>query len=305
MKEKVLIFGSEGCIGKVLCAQLEQKGYHLIRVDSQYKPPTIFVDIALNMKALYNIIDTDIAFIYNVMGSFTGIYDCDFQNNYVASKNIMDVIIKKGIKVPVLFIGTTAEYGSMDSIHGVPPSEKNILMPYTINGFIKSLQSELIEFYNRIYDVDFRIARVSNVFSFELSPLLLIGKIIQKLSNIQKNKKIKLNNLSSYRNYLHVEDLVSGLILIMEKGISKNVYNVASDDEILIYKLVNFLVSLLNYDFNEVIEYDINGKRDNAISKINIDKIKQLNWYENYSILNSIILGEALFPVPSTFIHTL
>ena len=128
--------------------------------------------------------------------------------------------------------------------------------------------------YHETFGLDVRIARIFSVFG-ENMKRFFIYDIIHKMH--LSNVKIELNgNGLQVRDYLHVDDVVDGLVLIASKGKPGEIYNISSGKPTKLSILVNKIKKILNKEELTIIwnNRDTKGIRDqwygnnNKISKL-------------------------------------
>ena len=143
------------------------------------------------------------------------------------------------------------------------------------------------------------IIRASNVYGPNQKSKQLLPKIIdQSKKNISK---IYVGNLSNYRDYIYVDDLVDGFIKILKIKYSKNLIFHFSNKKIKLQKIVNFINSFfLKNNINKII---ISSKINYRKSKFELGKFKlacyssndKLKWQpktEFFKGLNIILKNE-------------
>ena len=91
----------------------------------------------------------------------------------------------------------------------------------------------------------------------------MIMPYLKSLNSIKKNKNIILNNRgSTYRSFMHADDLSFWILKIMSKLNKKcPIVNVGSDEEISIKKLARLIIKKFNSNIKIV--YNKNAKKYN------------------------------------------
>ena len=149
-------------------------------------------------------------------------------SNVLGVENLLEVIrAKRNYEMPVLVqISTDEVYG--DVLNG-RHSETDPLRPSNPYSASKASADMLILGWHRTHKVPYNIIRPTNNYGIDQYPEKLIPKAIKYLS---LGKKIPLHGDGSYvRNWLHVEDTVSAIFHVVERGERNRVYNVAGDYE--------------------------------------------------------------------------
>lgn len=165
--------------------------------------------------------------IYHLAGSFTNEFEVDYNANVKATKNILDCVNETGIKARILLIGSAAEYGLVSRAQ-CPIDESSPLAPFNVYGLTKIYQKYLMDFYINTFSLNIVMARPFNLYGRNISKRLFIGKLYSEIAKLKKGEidVIKLGNLNSERDYIHIGEAVKHYVTIMEKGQSGEVYNV-------------------------------------------------------------------------------
>lgn len=167
--------------------------------------------------------------IFHLAGSFTGLFENDFQVNTLGAKYLFDSILSEKLDTRVVVVGSAAEYGAVLAEDN-PIAETFPCRPVSVYGLTKNYQTEMAKYYARTSNIDVVIARVFNLAVPGLSQRLFYGRaeaMIQAYKNKQISK-VEFGNLSSERDYIGIEDAATQLIAIAERGTLGEVYNVGS-----------------------------------------------------------------------------
>jgi dTDP-glucose 4,6-dehydratase len=150
-------------------------------------------------------------------------------SNIVGVQNLLELIrAKRHYEMPILFqISTDEVYGD---IEGGSHKVTDALKPSNPYSASKASADMLIMAWHRTHGVPYMIARPTNNYGIGQYPEKLIPKAVKHLT---LGKLIPLHGDGSFvRNWLHVEDLVAGVMTIFEKGELNRIYNVAGNHEV-------------------------------------------------------------------------
>jgi len=144
--------------------------------------------------------------------------------------------------------------------------------------------------YNHQYGVPFKILRIAHTYGAMMP--LDDGRVFSDfVKNILSDENISLNSDgSAERPMLYISDAVRAYFRILLEGENAEAYNVASEEYITILNLARILISLypeknLQVTFNkEVAKGYIAAEKNNANSRIDVSKLKNLGWQQKYSI---------------------
>jgi len=260
--KKILIIGASSASGRsispILCQDNEV--YFCDMVDSYN------IDIANkwfkdssfeNISVIVSQINPDM--IFNFAGTFTNDYEIDYKANVLVPKLILDAVSEMQNETRVLLVGSAAEYGQIKEDDN-PVSETHSLNPVSIYGMTKVFQYTMMCYYHSRFGVDVVMARPFNLLSPNMSEKLFVGRLYKQIADYKEGRinRIALGNLDNKRDYIDIEEAVKKYILIMEKGISGEVYNVGSGYSVTIRSLMNDILKE-------------NGLTDDIVDQINFD----------------------------------
>ena len=295
MEKRILVLGSEGFIGKKFIEfqnALDFPDKNLFKVDiREIKKQNYYKCNASNYENLNSIIQKIVPDeIYNFSGSFSNVFEIDYMNNVIVSKNIFDSLIQnKQMDCKVLINGSAAEYGFIKESSS-PVKEDSSLNPVSFYGLSKVYQTFLAKTYFLRDNVNVFVTRPFNIIGYGITNKLFIGRLISEIEqNITSRKKITLGNLDSERDYIDINDLLKAYKLIMERGTPGEVYNIGSGKSIKMLDLLRIFLEVFNIDFKDV-EQSEDLVRRFDVPKIvgDISKLKELKWYPAISLNESV-----------------
>jgi nucleoside-diphosphate-sugar epimerase len=264
---KILVTGNSGFVGQHLVKRLVELG-HDVRGFSLDKGNDIR-DYPSLEKAIKEIgVVIHLAAQTDVRKSFEN-PKLDYEVNYEGTRNVARACGKLGVHM--IFTSSAAIYGNSIDI---PTREDSPKLPVSFYGLHKLLAEKECERINAF------IIRPFNIYGPNGH-----GAINKFIDSIQKGEEITLFNDGSHtRDYVHVDDIVSALILGLK---SKGTYNIASGKETSLKDLIDTIS-------NEVgkkpkIKYKILKEGDAARSIADISKSKrELGWQPKISLAEGI-----------------
>lgn len=232
--KRILITGGLGFIGSHIITALSKLNYNVSCLDknkrgnplpkrvkfiskdlSRYNPKIGFakkVDIILHLASVVNISKT----IKNPKKTFL--------NNINSTLHILEDIRVNNPKCLLVFT-------SSDKVYGNP--KKNVVnenrpaVPLDAYGASKLKSELIIKRYKKLYGLDYIILRPGNVFGPSQKAELFIPQVISKIKS-GKNE-IKVGNLSTYRNFVYIDDLIDAVIrCIKNKNAINQTFNISS-----------------------------------------------------------------------------
>ncbi|MFX0071614.1 MAG: GDP-mannose 4,6-dehydratase [Candidatus Hermodarchaeota archaeon] len=229
--------------------------------------------------------------IYNFSGSFSNIFEKDYLNNVIVTKNIFDsIVLNENYNCKILINGSAAEYGFLKDIN-MPIKENHPLNPISSYGLTKIYQTYLAITYFLRNDVQVYIARPFNIIGYGISTNLFIGRLLEGIKNNIKNKdKIVVGNLNNERDYLDIEDLIRAYDKIMNYGSPGEIYNIGSGISIKMQNLFDMFLKLFGIATTEVeINKNFTSKYDVPKIIADISKLSKLEWAPKITLEESII----------------
>lgn len=158
----------------------------------------------------------------------------------------------------------------------------------------KRMIEVLARAYNTQYGVDTVIVRIGYVYGYvNPSPNTAFYEFIKKAI---RGEDIRLNNSGmGRRDNIYVEDVINGLIVVAEKGLTGESYNLSSNGEKNNYRAIDELAILiadaantLNLDKKvKAIVKPIEGERNPGM-KLDNTKLKSLGWEVKMSLEEGI-----------------
>jgi len=218
---KVIVTGSSGFIGSRLCYFLSQQRYSTIRVSRTAKPNSqkdLICDLETNQlaKGAMSGVDT----IFHLAGYAHDLSDPQkSKKKYVklnvdATKKLAIQASKEGVKN---FIFVSSVKAGCPDIKRDASEQK----PESIYGETKrQAELELLDF-SKHTNMNILIVRPSLVYGPDIK-----GNLLSMKRAIQAGWFPPLPQIKNARSMVHVDDLVSAIILVKEKGINGEIYNV-------------------------------------------------------------------------------
>lgn len=252
--KRILVTGGAGFIGSHLCKKLLQQGHKVICLDNMY------TGIYDNIKSLYedknfafinaditNSIDLKVDQIYNLACPASPVhYQHDpimtAKTSFLGALNVLELAKKN--KARVLQASTSEVYGD-PLIH--PQTELyrgnvNAIGPRACYDEGKRIAETLFFDYQRQYGVDIRVVRIFNTYGpnmLEDDGRVVSNFIVQALNN----EDITIyGDGTQTRSFCYVDDLVDGLLKMMENDNFSGPVNLGNPHEITVYELAQIII---------------------------------------------------------------
>jgi dTDP-glucose 4,6-dehydratase len=246
-KQIAVITGCAGFIGITFTKSLLERGWIVYGIDkltyaankneleklaNEYS--TTFSYTIEDIKDIQRLPQCDVVFNLAAESDVdNSIFNMDkfIDSNISGVKNLLQIITHKCIQIkhnkPLFFqVSTDEVYG--DIVEG-SYDETATLSPSNPYAATKASADLLIISWARTHGLEYIIARPSNNYGPNQYPEKLIPTVVKRL---QREMKIKLHNKGEpIRSWTHVEDTAVAFILLYEKALRNNIYNIQSDYE--------------------------------------------------------------------------
>ncbi len=316
---RILITGGAGYIGSITAARLIEQGHEITVLDNLEKghPATLdkmrqvagdfeFIKVDLRDKdkvdaALSNIdIEAVIHFAaYIEVGRSVEEPEAFMENNYGGTKNLLEVLIKKGVK-KFVFSSTAAVYGMPERVPILETAELKPINPY---GASKVKVEMLLERYaaqGKIDSVRLRYFNPAGSYNGQLgelhSPETHLIPLIFKAAKKERDKLQIFGNDyntkdgTAIRDYIHIIDLVEAHIYALDylmKNTGTNVFNVGTGKGYTVKEVFDTAKIVTGLD----IDYEILPRRAGDSQELVADPSKinaVLGWRAKFNLQDII-----------------
>lgn len=292
---KIYVAGHSGMVGSAIVRALIKKGYHnLIFKKSNELDLTIQSDVLKFFK------DEKPDYVFLAAAKVGGIiandtYGAQFiYENLMIQSNVINASHINNVK-KLLFLGSSCIYPK-----GVlNPIKEDYLLdgklektnePYSI---AKISGLKMCEYYNKQYGCNYYSLMPTNLYgpndNYDLENSHVLPALLKKMHYAKKNKSKEVVVWGSglpKREFLHVDDLASACIFIMENNFEEKLFNVGCGEEISIINLAKLIKNIVGYEGKIVLD---KSKPDGLMKKlIDSSKIKKLGWNHKINLADGI-----------------
>ena len=189
-------------------------------------------------------------------------------------------------------ISTDEVYGSLDYEYADEEFALKTNSPYSAS---KASADLLCLAYFKTYGIDVSITRCSNNYGIRQNSEKFVPMAILSLLNARK--VTVYGSGENIRNWIHVNDHVDGILAVVKKGKSGQIYNFGSNESFTNLQVLNLIASRLNvkddyikfvedrkgHDFRYAIEFSKASKELGwKPERVFLDKIDSIiTWYKN------------------------
>lgn len=286
---KILITGGTGFIGNHLCRRLLDEGNHIICLDNNFtgcmnniKDMIDNTNFELIIHDIINPIFFDVDQIYHLAcPASPPAYQIDpiftIKTNFLGTMNALEIAKKN--KARILLTSTSEVYGDPHISPQVEEYWGNV-NPVGIRSCYdegKRIAETLTVEYNKMHNVEVRIARIFNTYGPNMSKE--DGRVVSNFINqCLENKDITIyGDGSQTRSFSYVDDTVDGLIKLMNNTETIGPINIGNPHEITVKELAAIVTDMTNSN-SKIIYMDL-PSNDPMKRKPDITKAKKiLNW---------------------------
>ncbi len=204
------------------------------------------------------------------------------------TKNILDVALTN--KANLVFTSSSEVYGDPETF----PQEESytgnvdptgLRSPYEEG---KRFSEALTVMYARKHGLNAKIVRVFNTYGPRMSDkdTRVIPNFIRQIT---KGDALTLHGEGDQRRtFCYVDDLVSGLKIIMEKGKVGEVYNLGGDEEITVKDLAGLIAAVREKELK--LQYEQRPAHDHQARLPELSRIKELGWSPKINLRDGLTL---------------
>jgi UDP-glucose 4-epimerase len=253
----VVILGGLGFIGSHLSRALVQEGFPVRIFDKLYASRELIKDI----EPYVEVVEGDVERPQDVLDALSGGEICfhlihttvpgssmqdpgyDVQSNVVSSARWISQLNRTSIR-RLIFIS------SGGTVYGIPQTnpvtEDHPTNPLCSYGISKLSIEKYILLYGQIYGIDSKILRPSNVYGEGQKLNINQGVIGVFADRLIREEPIEIwGDGTSRRDYLYIEDLVSGLLQIIKYQGPDTIFNISTGEGHSTLEIVEILTEMI------------------------------------------------------------
>jgi len=278
----LLVIGGTGFIGYNILRYMSKPGWKLTSA-SRKKPSkkrivkkVKYLKIDINKKIeIKKKLNKNYSHIINLVGNTKNIVSRKnknfiVKNQYESTKNIIDFFKKKKIK-KFIQVGSAAEYGSLK----LPHKESKQCFPISEYGKEKLKATKYLIKNSKKNSMPSLIIRLFQVYGPGQSNDKIVPYI---LNSCLFKKQFIIKNKNSTRDFIHINDMCNAVyILLKNKNLKKDIFNLASGKETSIKELTNIIKKKVGKG-NPLFETAKNNYNQIKKSKACIKNIKSVGW---------------------------
>ncbi len=297
----IAILGAAGFIGTNLALELLNNGTDKITLIDKSKDyfTTIKESDYTNLSICEYSFDSNVDFdeitngqdiIYHLVSSVVPTTSNrhiaqEIQENVVVTANLLDSCVKNNVKKVVFISSGGTVYGKEGKC---PLPEETPLKPITSYGIQKMSIERLLYLYNYMYNLDYRVIRLSNPYGPYQRPNGILGAVTTFTYKALKNEPITIyGDGSVIRDFIYIDDAVKAIMKIVDGNGKYKTYNLGCGYGTSIKDVVETIISSLNLTVK--VEFTAGRKVDVPINYLDISRYEA-----EYGKLNPLPLVEGI-----------
>ena len=311
MQDKTLILGAAGFIGTNLTLRLIGQNKNLIlfdRPEAVYCPEIqgakqvqirqgaftqmqkedwkkVLPDFA-EVECVYHLISTTCP--TNSNRDIAG----ELADNVIGTTHFLDACVEAGVKKVVFLSSGGTVYGKE---HTGLCKEEEEAFPITVYGMQKLSIEKLLYLYYQLYNLDYRIVRLSNPYGPYQKPNGVQGAVTTFTYRILRDEPITVyGDGSVVRDYIYIADAIEGILTIAEEKGRYKLYNLGSGQGVSIRELIDTIAEVLHK--TPCVRYEAGRKVDVPVNVLDIVRYEQ-----DFGHRNNIPLREGIQKLAAFF----
>ena len=289
---KIFVAGHKGLVGSAIVRHLKEQGFtNIITADRRQCDLT-----NLNaVKTLFMLEQPEYVFLAAAkVGGIGGNsdYPADFiYENLMIQSNVISVAAETGVE-KLLFLGSSCIYPKFAK----QPITEDQLLTGPLEGsndayaIAKIAGIKMCQAYRKQYGLNAIAVMPTNLYgpndNFDINYGHVLPSLLAKFDgSLEKSEHwvVKLwGDGTAKREFLHVDDLASALLICMERYDSDEIINIGTGEDVTIKELAEMIVEVTGYK-NDY-EWDTSKPNGTPRKVLNVDKIKSLGWEPKISL---------------------
>ncbi len=210
--------------------------------------------------------------------------------NQAIAANVLEAVRIESPQAKVVLISSAEVYG-VSLPDELPITEDHPLRPANPYGVSKVTQDLLAGVYAHSFNLDIVIARPFNHIGERQESGFVVPDFTQQVIKVEQGvqDKMRVGNLDTKRDFSDVTDIVSAYVLLMEKGITGEVYNIGSGIAYSMQEVVDMLRAQSQVEIMLEVEESRLRPADIPIMQADASKIKALGWEPQSSLEAALI----------------
>lgn len=294
---KVLITGGAGFIGSSLCIELVKRGHEVTVLDAMLPlyggnlfnlKPVLekinFVEGDIRDRELVNELVKDKDLVFDFAGQVSYIDSkelpfLDLDINGVGHMNVLEAMRLYAPDATYIFSSSRLVYGKLLT---TPVPEDHPTQPLSLYGIHKLLVEHYCDYYHKTFGLKTIVVRLPNPYGvrqqMKHNKYSLVGWFLRQA--LDSGTITIFGDGRQTRDYLYIDDIVDGFILLAEKRRAGEIYNMGSEEKVTFVEMVDVILKEAGTGKKEHISWPENYEKNETGNYIaDTTKIKKgIGW---------------------------
>ena len=206
----------------------------------------------------------------------------DIDSNAKTTLFMLEKIRQKQLKCKFILGSTFIVIGKPKKL---PVDENTTCNPTTIYGTNRLSSEYFCKIYHEVYGLNTNIFRITNSYGPREQVISKKNAVNFLIYNALKKKKITIyNNGKFFRDFIYIDDVISGINTILKKGKSGELYWISSGKRIWFYDFAKLLEKNTNCKIIYLKTPTYTKKVDVGNFVVNNSKLRKLGWKPKITI---------------------
>ena len=208
----------------------------------------------------------------------------DFETNSAGTFTLFDALREYGRSEKVILASSGAVYGQPQIFPILEEQPWDPISPY---GASKVCAETTARMFHRVYSLPVVIARIFNTYGPRMARFVVLD-FLRKLRH-NPNVLEVLGNGQQMRDFTFVTDAVQGLLLLAERGLMAEAYNLSSGCSVSVTEVAQMLIAALGLTGQTRITYTGNSWPGDAQRwVVSIEKLGRLGYVPTVDLENGL-----------------
>ncbi len=213
-----------------------------------------------------------------------------WDGNLTATRRLYEAVVRWGGRPRILFVGSGLVYG--DGGPGRAQDENCPLLPSSPYAASKAAADMVSYQFTRNPGLEIVRARPFNHIGPRQSDDFAVASFARQLVAIERGKGpavLETGNLSPQRDLTDVRDTVAAYLLLMERGLSGEAYNIGCGESYSMQRVLERLLALTGLKVEVRQRAERVRPTDQAVMRVDADKLRRATgWAPRYSLDQSL-----------------
>jgi len=240
MNKKTIIYGGGGFIGSHIAEGLIAEGHDVTIFDKLNFDKRNINHLGKKIKVLEGDFHNEIelkesirnaGIVFHLVSSTlpassnqNPVYDAE--TNLISTLRLLGECVKHKIEKVIFISSGGTVYGIPEEL---PIKESHHRRPICSYGIIKKTIEDYLYMYNKLYNLDYNVFRLSNPYGERQNPFVAQGVIPVFLRKMIQKETIEIwGDGEVTRDYIYIKDVVSAILKSIKQKTKSNVYNLGS-----------------------------------------------------------------------------